>query len=278
MRVVVVSLALHAAAFALVLRTPIRERAPDLPPPIPIEIVEDEPPARPINEGPAELGVHGAPSRIAAASVRRGTAGVPAMTASETASLGNEASVGAAAAEPSGSAPATWSLPLTTTALGIGRENPFLPSSPPPPIASNKPDLGLRFGPTSDGPVIVALKDATSSSLAPVNGRARFTIRANAEGVVLGVDLDDATGGSGWDDARRLAFEGLRGKKLIVPPGARGINMRFEVVSDVSYPSGQKTRGEFGVRDGAVVLPDESNIGAKPTRKIHARALGTEVL
>jgi hypothetical protein len=103
-------------------------------------------------------------------------------------------------------------------------------------------------------------------------------VRANADGDVLGIDIDSSTGGPGWDDARRLALEELRGKRFVVPRGARGINVRFEVVSDVSYPSGQRSKHEFGVRDGAVVLPDESNIGQVRTRKIHTRHLGTEVL
>lgn len=162
--------------------------------------------------------------------------------------------------------------------------NSFVPARPMPreepgeEKKTTKPNLGLRFGPSSEGPVLTVFKDVTSRSLAPLEGRARFTLRANADGEVLGIDLDDSTGGAGWDDALRLALEELRGKKLVVPHGARGINVRFEVASDVSYPSGQRSKAELKLFPGGVILPDESNVGQVQTRKIHTRHLSTEVL
>lgn len=270
MRVVVLSFAVHAVAFALVLRVPRRARDVEPAPFAPIEISEEEEPP-PANVTPGETrGASATPSRGAFARASVGSA-------RREEPVGEGPSVGSTA-EP-GPAP-VWSgsfFTLTPNQMGVGRENPFLPSSPPP-IASNKPDLGLRFGPSSEGPALAVFKDVTSRSLAPLTGRARFTVRANADGDVLGIDLDDGAGGPGWDDAKRLALEELRGKRFVVPRGARGINVRFEVVSELSYPSGQKKPVEFGARDGAIVLPDESNIGQSPTRKIHTRHLATEVL
>jgi hypothetical protein len=218
---------------------------------------------------------------------------------------GASSSAPAASGEPSGApdvAPApggsaTFTMPrsLSPAELGLasGGPNPFATSpgfAPPSSSSSEAPrpaaeralrdalrasDRIVGLGP--EGPAVTALREATSSSLAPLNGRARFTIRAGENGEVLGIDLLDATGGTGWDDAKRLALEALRSKKLVLPRGAKGANIHVEIVSELSYPSGQKSGLELGLRPGAVVLPDESNIGQRPTRKIHARATGTEV-
>lgn len=272
MRVVFLSIAAHAVAFALVMRTPRRPHVFDPPPEAPIEIVEDEPPPPSSAEGP---------SANAASAIVRTPARGAAATAVVTSNEGSFSLPSADAPEAPSPAP-TWSgsffTPAPNAIAALGTDNPFLPSGPPKEEEKKKPDLGLRFGPSSEGPALAVFKDVTSRSLAPLEGRARFTVRANADGDVLGIDLDDATGGPGWDDAKRLALEELRGKRFVVPRGARGINVRFEVASEVSYPSGQRTKHEFGVRDGALVLPDESNIGQARTRKIRTRHLGTEVL
>jgi hypothetical protein len=277
-RVVFLSLAVHAAVFALVLRTPRRERTPEPALPTPIEIVDDEPPAPPRVSPPADE-PSGSSEGTAVAPVRApASQHVAVLTSAE----GIAPAPPGSAAEPSPSPAPVWSGSFFTPSpeqMAIGGANPFLPSSPALlPEEKKKPDLGLRFGPSSDGPALAVLRDVTSRSLAPLNGRARFTVRANAEGEVLGIDIDESTGGPGWDDAQRLAMEGMRGKKLVVPRGARGINVRFEIVSEVTYPSGQKTPGEFKFQGLGGVLPDESNIGQSPTRKIHTRHLGTEVL
>ncbi len=232
------------------------------------------------------------------------------MRATATPSSGGPASSSAPAGTGPGAAPdvepapsgsATFTLPgpvvaLTPAELGIsgaGGPNLFATSpafapqgesgeAPPRPAAERALRDALRasdrvVGLGPEGPAITALREATSSSLAPLNGRALFTIRAGADGEVLGIDLLHASGGSGWDDAKRLALEALRGKKLSLPRGAKGANVRIEIVSELSYPSGQRSKLGLGVRPGAIVLPDESNIGQNPTRKIHARATGTEV-
>jgi hypothetical protein len=278
-RVVFLSLAVHAVAFALVLRTPRRERVPPPAPLTAIEIVEDEPPrssspSPPLSSPSEATSGERAASVSEATSVRAPSRGMAIATSEE-----------GATAAPSGGEPTpapVWTGSFFTPApqdIAIGGANPFLPSSAAPlPEEKKKPNLGLRFGPASEGPALVVLRDVTSRSLAPLNGRARFTVRANAEGEVLGIDIDESTGGPGWDDARNLALEGLKGKKIVVPRGARGINMRFEIVSEVTYPSGQKTPGELKIQGLGGVLPDESNIGQSPTRKIHTRHIDTEIL
>lgn len=268
MRVVFLSIAAHAVAFAFVMRTPARRPVLVPPPETPIEVVEDEPPPPPAPDEGASPG--------AVATIARAPTTGPRAIAVVTS---NEGSFSL----PSGEAPSpapTWSgsfFSMSPKQMGIA-DNPFLPSGPPKEEEKKKPDLGLRFGPSSEGPALAVFKDVTSRSLAPLEGRARFTLRANADGDVLGIDLDDATGGPGWDDAKRLALEELRGRKFVVPRGARGINVRFEVASEVSYPTGQRTKHDFGIRDFAIVLPDESNLGQVQTRKIHTRHIGTEIL
>jgi hypothetical protein len=140
-------------------------------------------------------------------------------------------------------------------------------------------DRELGLGP--EGPAMTALSEATRTSIAPLRGRAVFLIRAGGDGVVSSVDVIDSEGGSGWVDAGRIALEALRGKKLKVPNGARGMNMRIEVSSDVKLPNGESA--PFGVRQGEnkmpeLTIPDVSNIGAKPRRVVHARAVGTDLL
>jgi hypothetical protein len=298
MRPALVSFALHAAAFILLLRVAPRSLPPaaslEMEPPT-IEIVDDESTApAPSGAGPAAVAAAPAPATIGAIGTIARSATPARIETSETAAPPASAGPAESAAAP---AATITVVPLTTAELGIGEKNPFLPSSPAALAANETKEGGERARPaaeralkdalrerdrsiglTNDGPVLVALKDATSTSLAPANGRAIFTVRADAQGLVLGIDLEQASGGSGWDDARKRALEGLRGKKLPVPSGARGVNVRVEVVSDVSFASGQKSATELGVRDGALVLPDESNIGAKRTRKIYARTLGAEVL
>lgn len=298
MRPALISFALHAAAFLLLVRVVPRPLpAPVETEPPPIEIVDDEPAPVP-SRGGAAVAAERATVAAITASASATTAPPAVRVPIETSSP--ESPPAAPTGSASAAAPITLPgpiVPLTTAELGIGEKNPFLPSSPAALAANETKEGGERARPpaeralkdalrerdrslglTGDGPVLVALKDATSTSLAPANGRAIFTVRADSQGLVLGIDLDQASGGSGWDDARKRALDGLRGKKLAVPSGARGVNVRVEVVSEVSFASGQKKATELGVRDGAIVLPDESNIGTKPTRKIHARALGAEVL
>lgn len=185
-------------------------------------------------------------------------------------------------------------IPLSSAELGIGGRNPFLPRrEEPAPVLTGRDhpaaralrgtglgrDRELGLGP--EGPGIAALSEATSSSLAPLKGRALFVIRTGGDGLVLAVDLVDSEGGSGWRDAARVALENLRGKKFAVPRGAAGLNMRIEVQSAMKLPNGENTA--VGTRRGAndmpeLTIPDISNIGAKPRRVVHARAVGTEVL
>jgi hypothetical protein len=138
------------------------------------------------------------------------------------------------------------------TDIGIGGVNRFLPKSEhevEAAVATRERgnllrhtgwerDRSLGLGP--EGPVLTALSDATSQSIAPVRGRAIFVATTNAAGEVESLELLDAEGGRpGWADARRLAVAALVGKKLRVPSSAKRVQMKIEVVSAWKLPSGQ---------------------------------------
>jgi hypothetical protein len=183
-------------------------------------------------------------------------------------------------------------VPPTAGELGIGGRNPFLPRAEEKvPSGADHPaaramrgtglahDRELGLGP--EGPAIAALEGATTSSIAPLRGRAIFLVRTGGDGLVSAIDLIDSEGGTGWMDAGRIALERLRGKKLAIPRGASAMNMRIEVRSEMKLPNGERApvtvrRGEADMPE--LTIPDISNLGAKPRRVIHARAVGTDVL
>lgn len=140
----------------------------------------------------------------------------------------------------------------SATDIGVGGGNRFLPKSDAEieaAVAKREKDNLLRhtgwerdrsLGLGPEGPVLTALSDATSSSVAPVRGRAIFIATTNAAGEVESLELREAEGGRpGWADARRIAALALVGKKLRVPSSAKRVQMTIEVVSAWKLPSGQ---------------------------------------
>lgn len=243
------------------------------------------------------------PARPSTAFAARGAASAAASASSASGASGsNSDPMGASRASegaPSGSSSAAPSgggvvpIPLTHAELGIGGRNPFLPRAEEkePANGPNTPaaramrgtggahDREIGLGP--EGPAIAALSAATTSSIAPLRGRASFVVRAGGDGLVFAVDLVDSEGGSGWADAGRIALQALRGKKMRVPKGANGLAMHIEVRSEMKLPNGEN--GPLGVRSGEnkmpeMTIPDISNLGSRPRRVVHARATGTEVL
>lgn len=124
-------------------------------------------------------------------------------------------------------------------------------------------DEALGLGP--EGPVRVALAEGTSRSIAPVRGRATFTVVTNAAGVVTGIELLDTDGErSGWADAARVAFAELKDKKLSLPPGAKSASMTIEVTSAWKLPNGQDPGTEVSLF-GRTVSKGEGKDAAKVT-------------
>jgi hypothetical protein len=168
----------------------------------------------------------------------------------------------AAAAESSGSRTG-----MSLDALGIGN-NPFLgmrgmvppPSAPPPaPVASSEaPDrtqLAERrlkqylvagmlerdraVGASRSGPVVTALKEAATLVSSPVNGQAEFIARVDATGLVVALQPVRVTSGAAeWRNVAAQALKQLAKKRLRVPSGAMGLEVRLAVSSRIQLPSG----------------------------------------
>lgn len=139
--------------------------------------------------------------------------------------------------------------------LGLGAPNPFLAREEAPNPASSaraavhenvlreparlrEQEIGL--GP--EGPVLQALGRATTTSSAPVHGRAVVLAVADRTGVIVSVEVVDCDGSrSGWTQAADLARATLGGQKLRLPSTAAGAELRIEITSDWKIPSGHDT-------------------------------------
>ncbi|AKV00910.1 hypothetical protein AKJ09_07573 [Labilithrix luteola] len=157
-------------------------------------------------------------------------------------------------------------------------------------------DTAIGLGP--EGPAVNALSEATRESATPVKSKAVFVITANAEGVVLDVRLGSSGSDARWAPVRALAAEKLRDKRLAMR-GAKGVELRIEVSSDVTLPSGSApgtivSKGDLSpvpVQTPAIANPrggtegdvwmtyevgkfDIADLGATPQRTVHTRVLG----
>lgn len=291
------------AALLLIPRSPLRFATATDAPPTEIAIaLESEPTvARERLEPPAgamrETGSVAAPSaEVAARGAATGISSAAIGAQSPATGGAGEGAPGEPAAPAGSGGGVAVPIPLSASELGLGGSgtNPFLPrtatSAEPParPAAEEGLRAALResdrvrgMGP--EGPVMKALSAATSRSFAPFSGRAVFDVHAGSDGEVLRVELVAGGGDAGWMDARRLAVEELRGKKLKVPSGATAMIMRIEVVSEWKLPDGASAPTSFGGRRGAagmpeLTIPDPSNIGAKPRRVVRTHSVSTQVL
>jgi hypothetical protein len=256
-----IALVIHAAALFALSRAPIRVVVPPSPPDDVVIDLTAEPEGSAAAPAEAEQAPATAPGSVAAAppkiaSVTR----TPIEPSVER--VPPSSSSGEPAAEPA--APthdAVVTLPGRPTNLGLGAagQNPFLPKSEAAvTLAETKRsvdramkdpgrerEMSLGLGP--EGPVLTALAEATSSSTAPVRGKAIFVATADQNGVFQ-IELHDAEGSrAGWDDARTIALAALKGKKLRLPPGATRAVMRIEVKSDWKLPSGHDPSPEVSL-------------------------------
>ena len=156
---------------------------------------------------------------------------------------------------------------MSLDALGIGN-NPFLgmrgmappPSAPPPaPVASREaPDRtqvaerrlkqylvgGMlehdrAVGASRSGPVVTALKEAATLVSSPVNGQAEFIARVDATGLVVALQPVRVTSGAAeWRNVAAQALKQLAKKRLRVPSGSMGLEVRLAVSSRIQLPSG----------------------------------------
>jgi hypothetical protein len=105
-------------------------------------------------------------------------------------------------------------------------------------------DLGLG----SAGPVIAELEGATLRSTAPANGHAAFVAVLDAAGLVVGLDVVEASSNmESWREIAATSLVGLKGKKLARAPGGRGESLRIDVSSRIETPSGRDPGTEVRV-------------------------------
>lgn len=103
--------------------------------------------------------------------------------------------------------------------------------------AAREREHELGLGP--EGPVLTALRSATSATTAPVTGRAVFVARANHDGLVTLLELLSCDGArEGWTAAATEAFRALQSKKLRIPSYAKLAEMTIAVSSGWKMPNG----------------------------------------
>lgn len=181
-------------------------------------------------------------------------------TSRTTSSWGGVVSDSAPATGPSAiesAAPATGQAPtvsvwnvdaLTQDDLGVGDTRSFAAVTPRTDaevvhdrvqrgIEEGLRDRELAAGDPVSGPIVRALEDSASRSLAPVNGSATFDAVISAGGVLLSINAVGTPAGKAyWDDVAKESSTTLVGKKL--HPSKRGLVVRIEITSREQLPSG----------------------------------------
>jgi hypothetical protein len=213
-------------------------------------------------------------------------------------------------ASSTGALDSDWSLDdrsgpsLSALALGLGGKNPYLGGVPGRPTDASEPlpqrrdnvapgvdrsmrdaalerDLDLGLG--SGGPLIAVAEDIMRSSDAPVDGVAIFEVTIDANGDVVSVrvgDVGDAL--PKWRQVAKGMLSALRSRPARLRHAGKGVVVTLEVRSRWVLPSG--SRAGRPIKDPYVTSAgimtavggsfDVSDIGARPSRDVHARVLG----
>lgn len=281
-----------------------------------VSLVEDAPTTPADDSVAAQADVAAQRERVAAlghAPTKDAVVSEPAVPA-ETAET---APADTAAVPPIGSAAGEPGAPrgsLSLDALGIGSANPFLgmrgfgvaPAAPPtPPAASSDvPDrtrvaeqrlkrylvAGMMehdraTGASRNGAVVTALRDAALLVTSPVNGQAEFVATIDATGLVTALRPTRVSSNvADWRNVAARALKELAKRRLRVPAGAAGLEVRLALSSKIQLPSGSTSLGAMhtvpllnndGTRLSRLELPPESN---KLPDQSDPGALGTPLL
>jgi hypothetical protein len=115
---------------------------------------------------------------------------------------------------------------------------------------------------------VTALKDAATLISSPVNGQAEFVATVDATGLVVALRPVRVTSGAAeWRNVAAQALKQLAKKRLHVPAGATGLEVRLALSSRIQLPSGSSSMGTvhqtpFLSKDGSrlsrLELPPES--------------------
>jgi hypothetical protein len=219
----------------------------------------------------------------------------PAETTEPTESV--ETTPAPAPASSGGAEAATPRPGLSLSALGIGGQNPFFgmkgigdapaKATPPPAPSGEAPDrtklaerrlehylvVGMlehdraTVG-SRNGAVVTALRDAALLISSPVNGQAEFVATIDATGLVTALRPTRVSANAAdWKNVAARALKELAKKRLRVPAGTAGLEVRLALSSKIQLPSGGKSMGsmhtvpllnEDGTRLSRLDLPPES--------------------
>ncbi len=143
-----------------------------------------------------------------------------------------------------------------------------------------------ELGMLQEAPALIALEDATRASAGPLEGRATFALTFDASGVCTGASVESSSSDRAtWDDIAKKAVAALAQKKVRVPSGAHGLELRVQVESKVVLPSGSHApisgvglKSDDKGNAGLGANFDLSDIGAKPSRVVGARTIGSSTL
>jgi hypothetical protein len=164
---------------------------------------------------------------------------------------------------------------LSLNQLGIGGQNPFLGDRPRPGDAGTAEsrlndslraeiaDSDVAAGLTRGGPVISALRLATFEIATPNNGTAGFMATTDATGLVVTLEPTNVSSHfSAWQKVADHALVQLKGKRLRIPEGSKGLTVRLEIVSRIQLPSGR----DPGLAVSALGIPIKKGDGKQSTR------------
>jgi hypothetical protein len=156
---------------------------------------------------------------------------------------------------------------MSLDALGVGN-NPFLgmkglgleqrAAAPPPASSSEVPDrvhvaeqrvkqyliAGMlehdrTTGAARGGAVVSALHDAAMLISSPLNGQAEFIATVDATGLVIGLRATRVSSNAAdWRNVAVRALGKLAKKRIHVPAGAQGLEVRLALSSKIQLPSG----------------------------------------
>jgi hypothetical protein len=92
--------------------------------------------------------------------------------------------------------------------------------------------------------VIAALHGVTMSSRVPVESSAELWATTDSEGTILSVEARSFAGAdaASWNDVAAGVLEALKGKRVTVPPGTKGMRMSFRVESRRRQATGHQTQ------------------------------------
>ncbi|HEX4448992.1 MAG TPA: hypothetical protein VH044_19765 [Polyangiaceae bacterium] len=144
-------------------------------------------------------------------------------------------------------------------------------------------ELGLDDG----GPIVSVAEELTRPSDAPMNGRAVFEVVIDANGDIAGVRvLDAGDARASWERVAAQMGATLQSRHIAWRHKGHAMAVRVEVSSRWVLPSGQASPisgafaqpGSHGTDMVTGVHFDVSDIGAHPSRDVHARVVGEKRL